>query len=77
MHVVYRLLLYIQNNRNKINIALCGLGNYASMLADGIEASEYCNLSGIVTGTPSKAEPPPARHPANAGTDPPDRGGDL
>lgn len=40
----------------KINIALCGLGNYASMLAEGIEVSEYCHLAGIVTGTPSKAE---------------------
>jgi len=40
----------------KLNIALCGLGNYASMLADGILASQYCNLAGIVTGTPSKAE---------------------
>jgi len=40
----------------KLNIALCGLGNYASMLAEGIEVSEYCTLAGIVTGTPSKAE---------------------
>jgi len=40
----------------KINIALCGLGNYAGMLADGIQVSEYCNLAGIVTGTPSKAD---------------------
>lgn len=39
----------------KLNIALCGLGNYASMLASGIEASEYCNLAGIVTGSPEKA----------------------
>jgi predicted dehydrogenase len=39
----------------KLNIALCGLGNYAAMLASGIEASEYCNLAGIVTGTPEKA----------------------
>lgn len=39
----------------KLNIALCGLGNYASMLAYGIEISEYCNLAGIVTGTPEKA----------------------
>ena len=39
----------------KLNIALCGLGNYASMLAEGIQLSEYCNLTGIVTGTPSKA----------------------
>ncbi|MEO7977890.1 Gfo/Idh/MocA family oxidoreductase [Flavobacterium sp.] len=40
----------------KLNIALCGLGNYASMLAEGIQLSEYCKLTGIVTGTPSKAE---------------------
>src|SRR6187402_1084581 len=39
----------------KLNIALCGLGNYAAMLADGIVISEYCNLAGIVTGTPEKA----------------------
>lgn len=39
----------------KLNIALCGLGNYASMLAEGIQVSEYCNLTGIITGTPSKA----------------------
>lgn len=40
----------------KINIALCGLGYYAEMLASGIEKSDYCTLAGIVTGTPSKAE---------------------
>ncbi|OXB00233.1 Gfo/Idh/MocA family protein [Flavobacterium pectinovorum] len=40
----------------KINIALCGLGNYAGLLAQGIQVSEYCTLAGIVTGTPSKAE---------------------
>ncbi|WP_395063888.1 Gfo/Idh/MocA family protein [Flavobacterium sp.] len=39
----------------KLNIALCGLGNYAAMLASGIEISEYCNLAGIVTGSPEKA----------------------
>ena len=39
----------------KLNIALCGLGNYASMLAAGIEVSEYCHLAGIVTGSPEKA----------------------
>ena len=40
----------------KLNVALCGLGNYASMLAEGIQVSEYCHLAGIVTGTPAKAE---------------------
>lgn len=39
----------------KLNIALCGLGNYANMLAEGIAISEYCHLAGIVTGTPAKA----------------------
>ncbi|WP_264564569.1 Gfo/Idh/MocA family protein [Flavobacterium sp. N3904] len=40
----------------KVNIALCGLGNYAEALAYGIQESDYCTLAGIVTGTPSKAE---------------------
>ena len=40
----------------KLNVALCGLGNYASMLAEGIQLSQYCILAGIVTGTPAKAE---------------------
>ena len=39
----------------KMNIALCGLGNYANMLADGIVISDYCHLAGIITGTPEKA----------------------
>lgn len=40
----------------KLNVALCGLGNYAGMLADGLKASQYCNLAGIVTGHTAKAE---------------------
>ncbi|MEP6750390.1 MAG: Gfo/Idh/MocA family oxidoreductase, partial [Bacteroidota bacterium] len=40
----------------KLNIALCGLGHYASILADGFEGSRYCRLAGIVTGTPAKEE---------------------
>jgi predicted dehydrogenase len=39
----------------KLNIALCGLGNYAAMLAAGIEVSDYCHLAGIVTGSAEKA----------------------
>lgn len=39
----------------KLNIALCGLGNYANILADGFAGSQYCRLAGIVTGTPAKA----------------------
>src|SRR5450432_3949266 len=40
----------------KLNIALCGLGNYAEMLADGLSVSQYCRLAGIITGHSSKAE---------------------
>jgi predicted dehydrogenase len=40
----------------KLNIALCGLGNYAGALAYGLESSQYCRLAGIVTGHPAKAE---------------------
>lgn len=40
----------------KLNIALCGLGRYAGYLAEGIAVSEYCNVAGIITGTPAKAE---------------------
>ncbi|HEV8084144.1 MAG TPA: Gfo/Idh/MocA family oxidoreductase [Chitinophagaceae bacterium] len=40
----------------KLNIALCGLGNYAGYLAAGLESSQYCRLAGIVTGHPAKAE---------------------
>lgn len=45
-----------QYEGKKLNIALCGLGNYAGTLADGFETSEYCRLAGIVTGHPAKAE---------------------
>jgi predicted dehydrogenase len=40
----------------KLNIALCGLGNYAEALAYGLESTQFCRLAGIVTGTPAKAE---------------------
>ena len=39
----------------KLNVALCGLGNYAEALADGLSGSQYCHLSGIVTGHAAKA----------------------
>lgn len=40
----------------KLNIALCGLGRYAEILAKGLETSQYCRIAGIVTGNPRKAE---------------------
>lgn len=39
----------------KLNVALCGLGKYAEMLADGLQVSQYCRLAGIVSGHADKA----------------------
>lgn len=39
----------------KLNIALCGLGRYANILAKGLQETSYCRLAGIITGTPEKA----------------------
>ncbi|MEP6947801.1 MAG: Gfo/Idh/MocA family oxidoreductase [Ginsengibacter sp.] len=40
----------------KLNIALCGLGVYANILAHGLQSSQYCRIAGVVTGTPTKAD---------------------
>ncbi len=45
----------IRYTGKKLNIALCGLGVYADLVAKGLQVSEYCTLAGIVTGTPAKA----------------------
>lgn len=39
----------------KLNIAICGLGRYADILAIGLETAKHCRITGIVTGTPAKA----------------------
>jgi predicted dehydrogenase len=40
----------------KLGLALVGLGNYASNnLAPALQKTQYCRLTGIVTGTPAKA----------------------
>ena len=49
-------LANFKRDGRKLNVALCGLGNYAELLADGLAASQYCRLAGIVTGHPEKAE---------------------
>jgi predicted dehydrogenase len=47
----------VKNNRDKLGIALVGLGGYAGgQLAPALQQTEHCYLAGIVTGTPSKAE---------------------
>jgi predicted dehydrogenase len=41
----------------KLGIALVGLGNYSTHeLAPALQETSFCYLSGIVTGTPAKAE---------------------
>lgn len=44
-----------EHQGKKLNIALCGLGRYANILARSLVDSQYCHLAGIITGTPSKA----------------------
>lgn len=41
--------------KRKLNIALCGLGRYATLLKENIGSASYCRLTGIITGTPDKA----------------------
>lgn len=44
-------------DREKLGVALVGLGNYATgQLAPALQETKKCELAGIVTGTPSKAE---------------------
>lgn len=40
----------------KLNVALCGLGRYADLVAEKMQDCDYCTLTGIVTGTPAKAQ---------------------
>jgi predicted dehydrogenase len=43
-------------NKNKLGVALVGLGNYATgQLAPALLQTTHCYLAGIVTGTPAKA----------------------
>ncbi len=45
----------IRQNVKKLNIALVGLGSYSrGQLAPALQETKFCQLSGIVTGTPSK-----------------------
>ncbi|REL38517.1 gfo/Idh/MocA family oxidoreductase [Rhodohalobacter sp. SW132] len=47
--------IIIPRKKEKIGVALVGLGSYAGgQLAPALQETEYCELRGIVTGTPSK-----------------------
>ncbi len=44
-----------RSNKDKLGIALVGLGNYATgQLAPALQQTMHCYLAGIVTGTPEK-----------------------
>lgn len=44
-----------KNNQKKVGVALVGLGYYSrALLAPALQNTEFCELRGIVTGTPSK-----------------------
>jgi len=45
----------LSQEKKKLGIALVGLGNYATrQLGPALLQSQYCELKGIVTGTPEK-----------------------
>jgi glucose-fructose oxidoreductase len=47
--------ILIPKKRKKLGVALVGLGGYAGgQLAPALQETEYCELRGIVTGSPSK-----------------------
>lgn len=51
------LLMSEYKKKEKLGIALVGLGYYSTdLLAPALQKTKHCYLAGIVTGTPSKAE---------------------
>jgi glucose-fructose oxidoreductase len=49
--------ILFQKNKKKLGVALVGLGYYSTdILAPSLQLTEHCELVGVVTGTPSKAE---------------------
>ncbi len=49
--------IIIPQKKKKLGVALVGLGYYSKdLLAPALQLTTQCYLSGIVTGTPSKAE---------------------
>lgn len=47
--------IILPRKKEKLGVALVGLGRYSNgLLAPGLQMTKYCELKGIVTGTPSK-----------------------
>ena len=58
-HKYYRYWQSLEElpNEKKLGIALVGLGGYATyQLAPALQKTKLCRLTGIVTGTPAKAD---------------------
>jgi predicted dehydrogenase len=50
-------ILCTPSAERKLGVALMGLGNYATrQLAPALQKTQHCRLTGIVTGSPAKAE---------------------
>lgn len=49
--------ILFQQKKKKLGVALVGLGYYSTdILAPSLQLTQHCELTGIVTGTPAKAE---------------------
>ena len=47
----------LPKQKQKLGVALVGLGYYSTdLLAPALQLTKYCELKGIVTGTPEKAK---------------------
>ncbi len=54
---------FSQKNKDKIGVALVGLGYYSTdLLAPALQLTEHCYLAGIVTGSPEKAKKWQSQH---------------
>ena len=57
LHSPAILSMYSNRVKDKLGVALVGLGYYSTdLLAPALQQTKHCYLAGIVTGTPSKAE---------------------
>ncbi|MFW6157632.1 MAG: Gfo/Idh/MocA family oxidoreductase, partial [Balneolaceae bacterium] len=55
--------ILIPKKQDKVGVALVGLGSYSTgQLAPALQETEYCELRGIVTGSPSKIPEWQERH---------------
>ena len=49
--------ILLPQKKEKLGVALVGLGYYSTdLLAPALQLTQLCELKGIVTGTPAKAE---------------------